>query len=79
MTRDNQREQIRRFDSLPDSAFVRFPVICALFAISTATAWRWTKGGKLPTPIKLGTRITAFRVGDIRAKLKEAADAKCAY
>jgi prophage regulatory protein len=81
MTRDHQREQIRRFDDLPDSAYVRFPVVCALFAISIATAWRRVKEGKLPKPVKLGPRVTAFNVGSIREvqkKIKETANAASA-
>jgi predicted DNA-binding transcriptional regulator AlpA len=71
MTRDNLREAVRQFDSLPDSAFVRMHVICVLFAISKPTAWRWIKQKRLPAPKKLGPRVTAFRVADVRRALQE--------
>lgn len=57
------------FDSLPSSAFVRLPTVCALLAISQPTAWRWVKDGRLPKPRKLGPRITGFNVGDLRRLL----------
>ncbi len=55
------------FDQLPDSAYVRLPVVCGLFACHEATVWRRVKDGSLPAPAHLGPRITAWRVGDLRA------------
>lgn len=68
-TRQDIPDTLRNFDSLPDSAHVRLPTVCQLFGISPATAWRRVKTGELPTPRKLGPRITAFQVGALRAKL----------
>lgn len=59
------------FDSLPDAAHVRLPVVCGLFACSPATAWRRAKAGTIPAPVKLSERVTAWRVGDLRAVLAE--------
>ncbi len=53
------------FDSLPDSAHVRLPVVTSLFACSPATVWRMVKRGQL-SPKKLSDRVTAFNVGDLR-------------
>ena len=60
-------------DTLPDAAFVRLPEVCRLYAIAPATAWRWVKAGKIPAPLKLSDRVTAWRVGDLRASLAQLA------
>ena len=57
------------FDSYPDSAYVRLPVVCALFGISAATAWRWVKKGMLPAGRKLSDSVTAWNVGELRKAL----------
>ena len=57
---------LRDFDSLPDSAFVRQPIVQALFASSAATIWRRVKDGRLPQPRKFSARITAWNVGELR-------------
>lgn len=61
------------FDSLPDSSFVRLPVVRGLFACSPITVWRRVKAGTLPKPVKLSARVTAWRVGDLREVLRKAA------
>lgn len=62
-------DALKNFDSLPDSAFVRLPVVAALKACSTATVWRMVKRGDLPSPRKLSQRITAWNVGELRKAL----------
>ena len=57
---------LKDFDSLPDSAFVRLPVVAGLHSISTPTVWRWVKRGILPEPEKLGPGVTAWNVGKLR-------------
>jgi predicted DNA-binding transcriptional regulator AlpA len=49
------------------------PTICALYAIGPATAWRWSAAGRLPTPKKVGPRVSAWNVGELRAARKQAA------
>lgn len=61
-------DALKNFDSLPDSANVRQPVVEALFACSPATVWRMVKRGTLK-PRKLSERVTAFNVGDLRRAL----------
>ena len=61
---------LSNFDSLPDSGFVRLPVLLGLLGCSRATIWRWVKSKKVPAPKKLGERIAAWNVGEIRAALK---------
>lgn len=59
-------DALRNFDSLPDSANVRLPVVAALRGCSTATVWRDVKRGLLPAPRKLSERVTAWNVGQLR-------------
>jgi predicted DNA-binding transcriptional regulator AlpA len=62
-------DALKFFDSLPDSASVRLPVVAALKACSSATIWRMVKRGDLPAPRKLSQRITAWNVGELRKSL----------
>ena len=62
-------DALKNFDSLPDSANVRQPVVQGLFGCSSATVWRNVKKGIIPTPKKLSERVTAWNVGDLRKAL----------
>ena len=64
------------FDHLPDSALLREtdlvrspkrPSATAPLPFSAATLWRMAKAGTFPKPIKLSERVTAWKVGDVRA------------
>ncbi|GAA4417834.1 helix-turn-helix transcriptional regulator [Acidovorax lacteus] len=66
---------IPSFDDLPDSALARqsqlvrdpkYPARPTPLPFSPATFWRKVKDGTFPQPVKLGARITAWRVGDVR-------------
>ena len=59
---------IENFDALPSSAFVRAPVVAALFGCCVATVWNWSKAGVL-TPKKISPGVTGFNVGELRKKL----------
>ncbi|MCG9004393.1 AlpA family phage regulatory protein [Laribacter hongkongensis] len=59
-------DALKNFDSLPDSANVRQPVVQALIGCSSATVWRMVKRGTLPAPRKLSERVTAWNVGQLR-------------
>jgi len=51
---------------LPDkTAFVRLPTILKLLPISRSTWLTGIKSGHFPKPVRLGKRITAWRVEDI--------------
>lgn len=70
----NQNESVvpdalRNFDYLPDAASVRLPVVCALTGAAPNTVWRMSKDGRLPAPRKMGLKITAWNVGELRQKL----------
>ena len=55
-------EALQGFDQLPDSAFVRLPVVAALHGVSPATVWRWSRAGTLPRPVRRGG-VTVWNVG----------------
>lgn len=57
------------FDSMPDSAYIRLPVIKALYGVSSASIWRGVKNGTIPKPVKLTERTTAWSVKLVRAAL----------
>lgn len=62
-------EALAQFDSLPDIAYIRLPVLKRLYGISSASCWRGVKNGSIPRPVKLSTRCTAWNVGLVRASL----------
>jgi predicted DNA-binding transcriptional regulator AlpA len=56
---------------LPETGYLRqAQLIPAIFPFSSATLWRKVKAGTFPKPVKLGPRITAWRVEDIREALQ---------
>ncbi len=61
-------EALKSFDSLPNTAHVRLPVVQALFGVSSATVWRMVAVGSLKTH-KLTPRTTTFNVGELRDTL----------
>jgi predicted DNA-binding transcriptional regulator AlpA len=65
------RDMARNFNALgalPQVGYVRqSQLIPAIFPFSSATLWRKVKAGTFPRPVKLGPRITAWRVEDIYA------------
>lgn len=63
-------DALRNFDSLPNSAYVRLPVVAALYACAPATVWRRVQAKAIPAPRKLGERVTAWNVGDLRKALR---------
>lgn len=52
---------------LPETGFVRLPAVLTVIPVSKSTWWAGIKTGRFPKPVKLGPRITAWRVEDIRA------------
>jgi len=68
---------LANFDQLPDSAFVRQTVVLGLFSCSKATLWRWVKSSRIPSPVKLGNRLSAWQVGPLRACLRQIEASAC--
>ena len=62
-------EEAERNRTLPNSTRPRRArqATPGLIPVSHATWWRGIKEGRYPQPVKLGTRVTAWRVEDIRA------------
>lgn len=64
-------------NSLPTTGYVRLPQILgdrkaippipALIPVSKSTWWAGVRTGRYPKAVKLGPRITAWKVEDIRA------------
>lgn len=54
-----------QFDQLPESSFVREPVVLSLYSCSHSTLWRWVKAGLIPQPKKLGSNAI-WNVGELR-------------
>jgi prophage regulatory protein len=62
--------------SLPDTGFVRLRAILGPtgpIPVSKSTWWAGVRSGRYPSPIKLGPRVTAWRVEDIRALVEKGA------
>ena len=57
-----------RFAELPDDAVVDVKVVALLDDCSESTVWRRVREGDLLPPIKLGTKSTRWRVGDLRQR-----------
>ena len=57
------------FDKLPDSAYIRLPVMKGLYGVSSASIWRAVKNHKIPSPVRLTQRTTAWSVKLVRADL----------
>lgn len=56
--------------NFPTTGFVRLSAIIAPngpIPVSKSTWWAGIKDGRFPKPVKLGPRITAWRVEDIRS------------
>lgn len=56
---------------LPEIGFVRLSIILKLIPVGRTTWWAGVKTGRFPKPVKLGSRITAWRVEDIRALIEQ--------
>jgi prophage regulatory protein len=52
---------------LPQTGFIRLPVILNYIPVSRSTWWAGVKTGKYPAPVKLGANTTAWKAEDIRA------------
>lgn len=52
--------------TLPEIGYVRLAQILQIYPVSASTWWLGVKEGRLPQPVKLGPRTTAWRAADIR-------------
>lgn len=58
-------------NTIPDTGFVRLSTILKLIPVGRTTWWAGVKSGRFPKPVKLGQRITAWRVEDIRTLIDQ--------
>jgi len=68
---DNQTlSALKQFEDLPGAAYVKRPVVQALFGgISDEEIRRRTLDGRIPKPTKLGSRNNVWQVGQLREAL----------
>ncbi|MDD3760807.1 MAG: AlpA family phage regulatory protein [Acidithiobacillus sp.] len=67
-------------NQLPQTGFLRLPQIIGdpakgippIIPVKKSTWWQGVKTGRFPQPVKLGPRVTAWRVEDIRALIASA-------
>lgn len=72
-----------RLPNLPPTGYLRLPQLIGnpkatppippIFPFSKSTLWSMVKARTFPAPVKLGPRITAWRVEDILAYLDQTA------
>lgn len=62
-------DALAQFDNLPNSAYVRLPVVIGLYGVSAASIWRGCQKGTIPSPTKLSERCSAWNVGALRKAL----------
>jgi len=66
--------------SLPETGFLRLSQIIGnpakgippLIPVKKSTWWAGVKSGRFPQPVKLGPRVTAWRVEDLRTFIASA-------
>jgi prophage regulatory protein len=58
---------------LPDTGYVRLPIVLKVYPVSAATWWAGVKDGRFPKPVKLGPNTTAWRAEDIHALIERVA------
>jgi prophage regulatory protein len=72
--------------TLPETGYLRLPQIIgkkpkdkndpglpALIPVCASTWWAGVRSGRFPKPVKLGDRVTVWRVEDVRALIERAA------
>ena len=67
--RQSSAKTVHDVPSLPEIGFVRLPQVLRLLPIGKSTWWAGIRSGQYPAPVKLGPRVSAWRVEDIRALL----------
>ena len=53
--------------TIPNEGFIRLPAVLAVIPVSKSHWWAGIQKGKYPKGVKLGPKLTAWRVEDIRA------------
>ncbi|MCG7932128.1 MAG: AlpA family phage regulatory protein [Candidatus Thiodiazotropha lotti] len=58
-------QQSKDLTTLPEDALIRIKDVLRLYPISKSGWFKGIQDGKYPKPVKLGERVSAWRVGDI--------------
>lgn len=58
----NQLPQYVRISQLAST-----PTKVGILPVSKPTIWRWVSEGRFPAPVKLGPKVTAWRLVDVQA------------
>jgi prophage regulatory protein len=58
-------------NSLPETGFIRLPVVLSVIPISKSSLYAGIKKGIYPAPVKLSERTSAWRVEDIRSLIEK--------
>jgi prophage regulatory protein len=54
--------------------FVRLAELRRVYVpVSAATIWRWVKAGTFPKPVKLGERVTAWKLQEVQEWMRSKA------
>ena len=69
-----------KMNQLPETGFLRLSQIIGnpdkgippIIPVKKSTWWQGVKTGRFPQPVKLGPRVTAWRVEDIRSLIESA-------
>lgn len=69
MSTDEKRPMI------PNEGYMRLPAVLSVFPVSRSTWWAGISAGRFPKGVKLGPRITAWKVEDIRKLIEVAPNA----
>ncbi|WP_309266493.1 helix-turn-helix transcriptional regulator [Aeromonas salmonicida] len=56
---------------LPVEGYIRANALAPLLGIAVVTLWRWSATGKIPKPVKLGERVTAWRAEEVRSWMND--------
>lgn len=56
---------------LPQTGFIRLPLILDVIPISRSCWWEGVKSGRFPKSIKISSRVTVWRAEDIHALIKQ--------
>ncbi|HEX7687954.1 MAG TPA: AlpA family phage regulatory protein [Burkholderiaceae bacterium] len=51
--------------AVPSAFFREAQLVPNVIPVSPATLWRWVREGNFPKPVRLSSRITAWRVEDV--------------
>ncbi|WP_431289432.1 helix-turn-helix transcriptional regulator [Roseateles chitinivorans] len=57
---------VQRMSVLPDTGFLRQPQVLLFIPFSKSTLWRRVEAGSFPAPVKLSSKVTAWRAEDLR-------------